>query len=354
MKKQQFNPEEYSKLKHRVEALQSRIKLDSGPEQETAKRLLNKVEKKLKSYEELHEIPRQQTENYSTTTSFNFENFFRNEKVVNYSRQSYYNENVCNSNLKHHVHFEDDNNYHEDTRSEAEMINNLGILYAIFGTTYQTTLNYHLYKIRFKKQKSEAGAFYSVYSDIYEDDIKICDDIIIGFWPFRFGDDRCGDMEFASMNRNSIKKYNNGCNCLYVKLLEELKNIWNFYFDNQNTVPLLTSSVLGYIESSCQSSFSNNKLQVQLTQKQRKELIDKTENDIDSGKMKHLKHHASTFSIMAYETYDTLSEFLEESGIVYKVEMDGVYILGHEENNFRKLVGYKYRKSMHSYCLYLL
>ncbi|MFQ9265015.1 MAG: hypothetical protein ACLR44_08030 [Clostridia bacterium] len=45
MEKQQFNPEEYVKLKHRVEALQSRVKLDSGPEQETAKRLLVKVEK---------------------------------------------------------------------------------------------------------------------------------------------------------------------------------------------------------------------------------------------------------------------------------------------------------------------
>ena len=47
MKKQQFNPEEYTKLKHRVEALQLRVKLDFGPEQETAKRLLAKVEKKL-------------------------------------------------------------------------------------------------------------------------------------------------------------------------------------------------------------------------------------------------------------------------------------------------------------------
>lgn len=68
MKKQQFNPEEYTKLKHRVEALQLRVKLDFGPEQETAKRLLAKVEKKLKVYEETHEILKQHTEDYSTTT----------------------------------------------------------------------------------------------------------------------------------------------------------------------------------------------------------------------------------------------------------------------------------------------
>lgn len=53
MKKQQFNQEEYSKLKHRVEALQSRIRLDAGPEQETAKRLLAKVEKSLKLIKKL-------------------------------------------------------------------------------------------------------------------------------------------------------------------------------------------------------------------------------------------------------------------------------------------------------------
>ena len=76
MKKQQFNQEEYSKLKHRVEALQSRIRLDAGPEQETAKRLLAKVEKKLKAYKETHEIPKQKVEDYSTTT--NFKEFFWN------------------------------------------------------------------------------------------------------------------------------------------------------------------------------------------------------------------------------------------------------------------------------------
>ena len=328
MKKQQFNSEEYAKLKHRVEALQSRVKLDSGPEQETAKRLLAKLEKKLKSYEETHEIPKQQMEDYSTTTNFDFDDFLWN------------------------VHFEDHKNYHEDTRSEAEMINDLGVLYAIFGSTYQTTLNYHVYNIRFKRQTSKDGAFYRVYSDIYEDNIRICKDIIIGFWPFNFGDDRCGDMQFASMNSNSIEKYDNGCVILYVTLLDELKDIWNFYFDNRSAIPMLTGSVLGYLESSYQSS-SNNKLKVQLNQEQRKEIIDKTENEIDSGKMKHLEFMAYKFAIMAYKPYNTLSEFLEEAGVVYKVETSGVYILD-GKNNFGKLVGYEYDRSTCRYCLYLI
>ena len=63
MEKQRFNPEEYANLKHRVEALQSRVELDDGPEQETAKRLLVKIKKKIKAYEETYKIPHQQPEN---------------------------------------------------------------------------------------------------------------------------------------------------------------------------------------------------------------------------------------------------------------------------------------------------
>ena len=352
MKKQQFSPEEYAKLKHRVEALQSRVRLDNGPEQETAKRLLTKVEKKLKDYEETHEIPKQSTEDYSTTTNFDF----WDESVRKSSTsQTYHNENEWNPNLnfRWHVHFEEDKNYYEDTRSEEEMINDIGILYAIFGSTYQTALNYHIYKIRFKKQTTKEGAFYRVYSDIYEDNIRICKDIIIGFWPFHFGDDRCGDMEIASMNRDAFEKYHNGCISIYVRLLDGLMDIWNFYFDNQNSTPMLNGPVLGYLESSHQSS-DNNKPKVQLNKKQRKEIIENTEKEIDSGKVKYWASRASKLVIMAYEPYQSLSSFLEESGVVYKVETSGVYIWDYEQKEFGKIVGYEYSRATCRYCLYLL
>lgn len=228
------------------------------------------------------------------------------------------------------------------------MINDLGILYAIFGSTYQTVLNYHVYKIRFKKQTEKDGAFYRVYSDVYEDNLRICKDIIIGFWPFRYGDDKCGDMQFASMERDSIEKYGNGCSALYTRLLDGLKDMWNFYFDNQSVAPMLTGPVLG-----CYESPTNNSPQVQLTQKQRKEIIDKIENEIDSGKMKFLENRASRLVIMAYKSYDTLSEFLEESGVVYVVESSGVHIWN-GQGQFGKLVGYKYNKETCRYILYLI
>ncbi len=352
MQKQQFNPEEYARLKHRVEALQSRVELDSGPEQKTAQRLLAKVEKKLKTYEETHEIPQQNVQDYSTTT--NFKDFFWNKRVYNSSSQAYHGENAWNpnQNFKSHVHSETDKNYYEDTRSESEMVNDLDILYAVFGSTYQTALNYHIYKVRFKKQTAKNGAFYRVYSDIYEDNIRICMNIIIGFYPLHLGDDRCGDMEFSSMNSTLVEKYNE-CSSLYSTLLDGLKGIWNFYFDNQNALPMFNGSVLGYLESGYQSYY-DSKLKVQLNQEQRKEIIDETENEIDSGKMKHLESVASKFFVTSYKLYDTLSKFLEESGVVYKVETSGVYILSDEGRNYGKLVGYEYSNLTCTYCLYLI
>lgn len=346
MDKKQHNPEEYASLKHRVETLKSRVELDGGPEQETAKRLLAKVEKKLKDYEETHDIPKQTTQDYSTTSSFDFWDFFwgEPEQKVNTEQNHYRNAWNPNPNFKWHVHFEEDKNYHEDTRTEDEMINDLGILYTIFGSTYRTVLNYHIYKIRFKKQVDKKEAFYRVRADIYEDDIRICKDITIGFWPFGWGDDRCGDMEFSSMSRDATEKYNNGCSTFYTKLLEGLMEIWNLYFDDQKALPMLMGTVLG----------EQNQIKVQLNKEERNAIIKQTENEIDSGKTQYLKNMAFKLVIMAYKPYSVLSKFLDEAGVVYKVETSGVYIWNYYRKDFGKLVGYEYDKTSCRYTLYLI
>lgn len=347
--KQQFNPEEYAKLKHRIEALRSRVKLDHGPEQETAKRLLAKLKKKLEEYEKTHEIPEQMEQDYSTTINGDFTDF-SNWTVKKSTPENAWNPNP---NFKRHVHFEDDNNYHEDTRSEEQMINDLGVLYAIFGSTYQTTMNYHIFKIRFKKQIENNGAFYRVIADIYEDDIRICKDIIIGFWPFRSGDDKCGDMQFASMKNDAVKKYDHGAFYLYHQLLEELKDIWNYYFDAQNAAPMLAGPTVNFIEDSKRKS-ENDKLKVQLTKEQRKAVIEQVERDIASGNMKYFKYMVHELVIDAYKPYENLNEFLEESGVIYKVEESGVYILDIFKKEFGQLVDIKYKKSMQGYKLCLI
>lgn len=349
MEKKQFNPEEYAKLKHRVEALQSRVRLDVGSEQDVAKRLLVKVEKKLKQYETTHEIPKQFAGNYSTTTNSSFKDFAGYNQV--HKNCSYYNEKGRNQNF-----YGSNVKYQNDTRSEKEMIDNLGVLYAIFGSTYQTVLNYHVYQIRFKKQTTlDEDAFYQAYADIYEDEVRICEDVIIGFWPWSLGDDRCGDMQFAAMNADSIKKYDTFVG-VYLGLLNELKDIWNLYFD-EGTNLKLTGPVVNYIESSCQSPV-DNKPKVQLNLHQRREVISKFENEIDTDKMKYLESVAVKYNVTVSNKYNNLIEFLEESGVIYAVETTGIYIWNDYKGKFGKLIGYKYRKNKslgknRFYCLYL-
>ena len=149
------------------------------------------------------------------------------------------------------------------------------------------------------------------------------------------------------MRTKSIEKYNK-CMTLYLSLLDGLMDVWNFYFDNQNSVPMLTGSELGYIESGYQSS-SNNKPKVELNREQRKAIIDKTENEIDSGKMKDLECRAWNLIVIVDKPYKKLSSFLEESGVVYIIESSGVYIWDYCQKDFGKLVGYEY-----SSCRYLL
>lgn len=354
--KKRFNPEEYAKLKHRVEVLKSRIQLDNGPEQATAQRLLNKVQNKLTEYEITHEIPEtEQVEKdcNSTTTGFDFWNSFWDEPVQEPEARS----NASNSeggwnpnpNFKWHIHFEEDLNYHEDSRFEEEMVRDLGVLYAIFGSTYKTYLNYHEYKIRFKKQTDKDYAFYRVYSDIYEDNIRIVKDVIIGFWPYNLGDDVCGDMEFAFMNSNNRAKYNNGCSIIYTKLLDGLKEIWNLYFDSEL---LLAGPVVNYIEDKNKNS-SKNEAEIQLNEKQREEVITRVEEAIDSGKMRYLEFNACNIQVQAYKPYNSLSEFLNESGVVYLVEKNGIYIWNAWQERYGMLVGYEYYRPIHTYTLYL-
>ena len=325
MKGQQFDSKEYAKLIHRMEALRSRIELDKGVEQETAKMLLKKIEKKLEAYEQFFKIRNQQAKNYNTTDSFEFEEY---------------------------DNFMDDNNYYEDTRSEEEMIHDLGILYAIFGGTYQRVLNYHVYRIKFKKQIDREEAFYRVLADIYEDSVRICNNIIIGFWPFHSGDTRCGSMEFSEPSLNSIEKYDNSGTSLYGELMDGLKDIWNFYFDNRNAIPILKNTTLNYSKPNYQETF-NCKPEVQLNKEQRKAIIDKTEKEITSVNVEHLEYRTSKIYFSAKKKYQTLNDLLEESGVVYKVENSGVYIWDYDEKEFGKLVGYECGR-LFKYCLYLL
>lgn len=334
MAKLRFNKEEYRGLKHRIQKLQSRVELDKGPEHETAVKLLEQIKKKLKNYEETHEIPfvdsdtMSETGTVKTTVSNSYKDFW--ESYENYEKEE----------TKSTFSQTTEQYYQEETRTEERLVMDLGVLYTIFGSTYCTVLNYHVFKIRFKNQIERQEAFYRVLSDIYEDDICIAKDVNIGFWPFRFGDTRCGDMEFSEQYLNTIKKYSNGCTWLYLTLMAELKERWNDYFDN-NTL-FLIGGVEGLLGTS-----QKNEVNVQLTKEQREKIIQEVEFSCKSCKY----YYSDKICFRSYVAYDSLNDLLEESGVVYKVEPDGVYILNFFKKKFQKLVNYKREKM--NYTLYV-
>lgn len=342
MQSQPFNSREYADLKRRVEALRSRIDLDAGAEQEQAKRLLVKMEKKLQAYEHTYGIPKEEPKSKNTSTSKDFWDFFWDTIAHGTTPPSDdYQQSSWNP-----MDFEDNKTYQEDTRTVDELVKDLGILYAIFGSTYQTVLNYHVFKIRFQKHlKNDRGAFYRVSADIYEDDLRICKGINIGFWPARFGDDLCGDMEFSLPERECSEKYTNGCSIIYTKLLEGLKDMWNQYFTDK--IPMLTGQVSNALEKSTnpQCHFMPN---------EREKIIEQIEKDIDTGRMKSFQEYAIKMAVGAYTPFSSLQEFLENSGVVYKVEKSGIYIWNLYHKRFGKLVGYEYHEDIRQYTLYLL
>ena len=336
---QPFNPKEYADLKRRVEALRSRVTLDVGPEQKQAERLLVKMEKKLLAYEKAYNIPREEPKFTNTSTNRDFWDYFWDTIAHGYAPPSDIQMNPLD--------FMEDTTYHEETRTIDELIRDLGVLFAIFGSTYQTVLNYHVYKIRFLKQLDKRGeAFYRVSANIYEDDIQICKGINIGFWPAHYGDDTCGDMEFSLPEYYCSTKYNNGCPHIYIKLLEGLKDIWNQYFADQNLPPMLTEHTSTILEKS-------NNPQSHFTPQQRQQLIEQVEKDITTNRLKTLETQAYKMLVGAYEPFATLLDFLENSGVVYKVEKSGVYIWNNHLKRCGKLVGYHYLEDLRQYSLYL-
>ncbi len=328
MQKLQFDPKEYKRIKHRKEQLEKQIENRvPGNERDIAKRLLEKVSKRLKEYEKTHDIPvslADSADSVYTTNSINYRDFMNNTQT------SDWNPTEENFKFKWHVHFEEDLNYHEEKRSEEELTEKLGILYLIFGSTYQTYFNYHIYKTRLINQVEKSAAFMRVKANVYEDDILICKEITIGFWPMHYGDDRVGDMEWSvDDSTKTFKKYTNGCALYLNKILREMQDLWNSYFDEVQKVPLIAGK----------NDYHNN-IATSMTKERRREVIQKVEKEIDS---RQIKKNIKTVNVWVktYKKYSTLEELLENSGVVYQVEEDAVLIWADDQNDFMKLIDYE-------------
>jgi len=282
--------EEYLAMKHRIEQLRNRILLDSGFEAETAKRLLERLLEKLARFEKANNISQSNSE---------AENKQRNTFV-----------------------------YHEkefkgDSRTEEQLMKDLGVIYAIFGRIYKTSFNYHNYIIHFLRLcENQDASFCRVYANIYEDDILIAKEITIGFWPYHKNDTICGDMETASYYSDSFLKYDNGSSVLYQHLVSGLKDIWNFYF---GLIPLRIESTTHSVETL-------------LTKEERDEIVHRVGEKIWKKKSNVPQYLKKNMFFYVRASYTSLEEFLEESGIIYRVKEDGVYIFCNDSGTYLKLI----------------
>ena len=302
----QMSNYERENTERRAQMLRERIKLDRGPEQETARRLLAKIEKKLAYYGK---------QNNSLEEEITDDIYVDLEDYLKY----------------YHYHKEE---RHLKCQREDELKKE----YEVFGKTYQTILNYHILTVVFKRTAERQQALERVYADIYEDGNIICEDVIIGFWKINLKSKICDNVEMTITNSQKIKRYNNGCSDVFDILLERLKNIWNCHF-YYTEMPLDYNELDGVEEK-------------QFDEAERKEIIEQVEEYIDSGKAQEYLCRAYKIDIRAQRKFRTLYEFLNESGIVYKIGEEGVYIYDAVLKKFAVLVGYEY--SEYGYDLYLL
>ena len=303
--------EEYSRAKKRAQKLKERLDRSDPSEAKedlrVARKLLTRILKKIEESEKDNHI-NPNTENSSDSTTAKFT--YRNEA-----------------------------NFRDDNRSDEQLMDDLGIIYAIFGRIYKKTFNYHDYIIHFLKQCEKGNSFCSVLVDIYEDSTLIAKNIVLSFWPCHFGDTICGDMGFSSYSENSFKKYIiNGSSVLYHYLVDNLKDIWNYYF---GLVPLRIEKT------------ADHEMQKVLTADERDKVIARVDRQLSEGISKlwvpRYLIKEKWFYTRVY--YNTLDSFLKESGIIYLVKEDGVYIFYDAEKGYLKLIDIK--KAYCGYILYL-
>ena len=305
MTKEQLD--KYRAMKHRIEQLRQRVSLDTGYEAETAKKLLDRLLEKLARFEKANNIKPDTDSNTQSHTPNN--NFTYREP-----------------------------DFMGDNRTEEQLMDDLGIIYAIFGRIYKKSFNYHEYTIHFKRlAESEKEVFCRVYADIYEDAMLIANNIVIAFCPYHHGDTICGDMGFSSYSENSFKKYIiNGSSVLYHYLIDDLKDIWNYYF---GLVPLRIEKT------------ADHEMQKVLTADERDKVIARVDRQLSEGisKLWVPRYLIKEKGFYTRVYYNTLDSFLKESGIIYLVKEDGVYIFYEAEKAYLKLIDIK-----EAYCGYTL
>lgn len=320
---EEIRSEEAKRIKCRI--FQFEKYLDFLKDEKYTADIIRIVNQYIYEYEKVKIIPESKDEmDYKISRSYSFKENARMRDEI------FENQNIPLLNERFKANFLPNHFYTEELRSDEELIKDLGILYMMFGSTYCTYFNYHTYKLRLKKKFELEGAFSRAKADLYEDDVLICNDILIGFWSYHFGEQFVGDMEWASYTSDAFKKYDNGCSDYLNKILKEMQLIWNSYLGDHRVISEKVRCLAGYIlenEEVLEEIHSSSK-------------IHEIETLIDSNSYLYCNRNIENYRISSRRSYDKLDEFLRLSGIVYQVRIDGIYIWDCIKDEFLKLVGY--------------
>ena len=131
--------------------------------------------------------------------------------------------------------------------SEEELIERLGAIYWIFGSSYEETVSYKRYRIEFlqilPKDNSYPGCLMRVQVHVYENDKPLMmDNVVIEFWKGWANSTEVDDIGI-SCNDADIK-YNNFH--WFQKIEYTLAKTWNKYFQN---VPMIEAENSGLLQS---------------------------------------------------------------------------------------------------------
>lgn len=141
--------------------------------------------------------------------------------------------------------------------SEEELSKKLGAIYWIFGSTYEETVSFKIYRIEFLQilpnDKLDWGCLMRVGVQIYENDQPfMMKDVAIEFWKGWRDSTEVDDMSISSNDTDG--KYNNFH--WFQKISYTLIKTWNKYFQ---TVPLLEAKQSGLLKANVTEYLEDNR-----------------------------------------------------------------------------------------------
>lgn len=202
--------EKLKSLEHRINKLKDRIRLQKvGPEVDTAKKILYRVEEKY------NELKKNNGIFIAEATSVKKNNKF----------------------------------------SEEELIERLGAIYWIFGPSYEETVSYKRYRIEFLQilPNDNSSCLMRVQVHIYENDKPLMmNNVVIEFWKGWNDSTEVDDMGISS--DDPTIKYDNFH--WFQKIEYTLAKTWNKYFQN---VPLIEAKKSGLLEANTTRYLEKNR-----------------------------------------------------------------------------------------------